>query len=90
MLCCHCQINQASKTYERIKLDGKKTVRTTEYYCLECYHRLFISVDATPKQRAQEVCPACGMTVVAFKAKKLVGCAQCFRYLSSAVLPVVL
>ncbi len=91
MLCCHCAINQASKGYERVKLDGKKTVRTTEYYCLDCYHRLFISApEGATKLGKADVCPACGMTVAAFKAKKLVGCAHCYRYLSAAVLPVVL
>ena len=42
MLCCHCKKNQATKTYDRIT-DGKKQ---TEYYCLDCYHRLFISIEA--------------------------------------------
>ncbi len=88
MLCCHCKKNQASKTYEKRKIVDKKTVKTTEYYCLECYCRLFVSVSDEKEPRT--VCPACGMTVAAFKQKKLVGCAKCYSYLSGAVLPVVL
>ncbi len=88
MLCCECKKNQASKTYERMKSVDKKTVKTTEYYCLDCYHRLFITVDVSGAGRT--VCPSCGMTVAAFKQKKLVGCAKCYFYLSEAVLPVVL
>jgi len=88
MLCCHCKKNQASKTYEKRKIVAQKTVKTTEYYCLECYRRLFVSV--SEENAGRTVCPSCGMTAAAFKQKKLVGCAKCYFYLSDTVLPVVL
>ena len=91
MLCCHCKKNQATKTYDRIT-DGKKQ---TEYYCLDCYHRLFISIEADAAEgkggdRQIAMCPYCGTSEEDFRACGLVGCAQCYQSLSKAVIPVVI
>ena len=91
MLCCHCKKNQATKTYDRIT-DGKKQ---TEYYCLDCYHRLFISIEADAAEgkggdRQIAMCPYCGTSEEDFRARGLVGCAQCYQSLSKAVIPVVI
>ena len=56
MLCGNCKKNQATKTYEQIK-KGKKTV---DYYCMDCYARLFISADENVG--GLTVCPYCGTT----------------------------
>lgn len=89
MLCCHCKKNQATKAYDRLT-DGKKQ---TEYYCLDCYHRLFISVDERETEggfAAQiAMCPYCGTSEEDFRTRGLVGCAQCYQSLSRAVLPAV-
>lgn len=82
MLCGNCKKNQATKTYEDIK-KGKKTV---EYYCLDCYHRLFSASE--PKDQA-DACPYCGTTAEEFKKRNLVGCVQCYTTLKGVVLPVV-
>lgn len=90
MLCCHCKKNQATKTYDRLT-DGKKQ---TEYYCLDCYHRLFISVEENAEDKLAGVqiamCPYCGTSEEDFKASGMVGCAQCYQSLARAVLPVVI
>ena len=91
MLCCHCKKNQATKTYEKFT-DGKKQ---TEYYCLDCYHRLFISIDvepSPPKARVRQIamCPYCGTSEEDFRARGLVGCAQCYQSLAPTVIPVVI
>ena len=61
--------------------------RETAYYCLECYHKLFLSVDEKDEVKAFS-CPHCGLTVAEFKKRNLVGCAYCYRTLNHAVLPV--
>lgn len=83
MLCGNCRKNQATKTYEQIK-KGKKTV---EYYCLDCYHTLFITDDGGGRELA--VCPRCGTTVEEVKKRNLVGCAYCYTAHASALFPVV-
>jgi len=91
MLCCQCKKNQATKTYDRIT-DGKKQ---TEYYCLDCYHRLFISIDEVAGEGRRRdgqiaMCPYCGMSEEEFKTRGVVGCAQCYQSLAKTALPVVI
>ena len=82
MLCGICRKNQATKTYEQIK-NGKVAV---EYYCLDCYHRQFISAD---NKADASVCPACGTTVEEVKKRNLVGCAYCYKAFQNALVPVI-
>ena len=84
MLCGNCKKNQATKTYKQIR-QGKSE---TAYYCLDCYHKLFVFVDET-QGASLDVCPYCGTTAAEVKKRKLVGCAYCYKTLQSAVLPMV-
>ncbi len=83
MLCGHCKKNQATKTYEQIK-KGKKTV---DYYCLDCYHALFITTGE--EKKGSSVCPRCGQTAEEVKKRNLVGCAYCYRAHESTLFPVI-
>lgn len=83
MLCGHCRKNQATKTYEGIK-KGKKTIG---YFCLECYHRLFIVAESTLV--APDCCPYCGTDVAELKKRNLVGCAKCYEVFAPALNPVI-
>lgn len=83
MLCGICKKNQATKTYEQIK-NGKKTV---DYYCLECYHRFFITADGEAIGAA--VCPYCKTTAEEVKKRNLVGCAYCYKAFQKLLYPVV-
>lgn len=85
MLCCYCNKNQATETYER-KLGG---VRKTEYYCMACYERLFFTHKEAEGESALSACPYCGLTAAEFKARKIVGCAHCYRTLAPFVEPVI-
>ena len=85
MLCGHCKKNQATKTYEEIKR-GKKT---TEYFCLECYHRLFIVAETDETIAAPDCCPYCGMSKEELKKRNLVGCAKCYQVFSGSLAPVI-
>ena len=82
MLCGICRKNQATKTYEQIK-NGKKAV---DYYCLDCYHRQFISAD---NRADMPVCPACGTTLEEVKKRNLVGCAYCYKAFQNTLVPVI-
>lgn len=84
MRCSCCGQNQAVKTYEEIK-NGKKAV---EYYCLECYHKLFLDAKTTERETLT-ACPYCGMTAAEFRSGKLVGCGYCYRTMGDTVLPAV-
>ena len=84
MLCCNCKKNQAAKTYERVK-DGEKF---TQYYCLDCYQRLFLDVVKT--EDSLSVCPYCGMTKEELSKGKLVGCGYCYKTLFDMVMPLVI
>ncbi len=86
MRCCYCRQNQATKTYEQMK-NGKKSV---EYYCLDCYHRLFFSAEEAGGETSLSACPYCGLTKTEFRSKKLVGCAYCYRTLTDEVMPTVI
>lgn len=84
MLCGNCKKNQATKTYEQVK----KGRSETEYYCLDCYQKLFVQADGTDGN-TPSACPYCGTTVAEFKKRNLVGCAYCYTALKHAVYPVV-
>lgn len=85
MRCGYCNKNEATKTYEQIK-NGKKT---HEYYCMDCYHRLFLSMDDGENEASLSVCPYCGMTLEEFQASKIVGCAFCYRMMKNGIYPTV-
>ena len=85
MACGYCGKNQAVKTYEEIK-NGKKQ---TEYYCLDCYHRLFLYADGAESDLTLSACPYCGMSVAEFKKTNLVGCANCYKVMSGDLFPSV-
>ncbi len=84
MLCGNCKKNQATKTYERIK-NGKKAL---DYYCLDCYHRLFIDADKGG-ENALSVCPYCGATAETVRKRNLAGCAKCYETLEGVLYPIV-
>ena len=86
MRCCYCKINEATKTYELIK-NNKKTV---EYYCMDCYEKLFLTVDQTDRESSLSTCPYCGMTVEEFRSKKIVGCAYCYRSMKVGITPTII
>lgn len=86
MLCCHCQKNQAAKTYERMK-NGEKD---SKYYCLDCYERLFLGVEEAEGDELLSACPYCGTTKAEIEKSKLVGCGYCYTTLGYVVLPMVL
>lgn len=84
MLCGYCKKNQATKTYEQIK-KGKKE---SSYYCLDCYHKLFLDLDEG-ETGGLNACPYCGTTVAELKKRNLVGCANCYSTMQQAILPLV-
>lgn len=84
MLCQHCKKNQASKSYEQVK-QGKTQ---TAYYCLNCYHKLFLG-NETGAESSLTVCPYCETSLTDFKKRNLVGCAYCYTALAGEVLPAV-
>ncbi len=113
MLCCVCKKNRAAKIRER-EADGR-IVR--EYYCADCYARLFPDFSSTFAPGARKLsgaagnafenaaagkitannaaasgaaanaekkerrCPYCGTTAREYYKSKLLGCAECYRYL---------
>jgi protein arginine kinase activator len=85
MLCESCKKNQATKTYEQIK-KGKRDV---SYYCLECYHKIFLDIDERENGEKSTVCPYCGTTAAELKKRNLVGCAKCYETLQNHLLPVI-
>ncbi len=85
MLCLQCKKNQATKTYEQIK----NGVKNTEYYCLDCYHRLFLCQQEAEGEEMLSACPYCGVTAQEFERTKMVGCAYCYRMMENVVLPAI-
>ena len=85
MRCLYCNKNEATKTYEQVK----KGKRTTEYYCLECYHRLFLCAEDTEAGDALSACPYCGTALSEYEATKLVGCAYCYRTMGAGLYPSI-
>ncbi len=85
MLCEHCKKNQATKTYEQVKNEQSKT----QYYCLDCYYRLFIAPE-NPSKATLQACSYCGTSVETLKKRNLVGCAKCYSELAGALMPVII
>ena len=85
MRCGYCGKNEATKTYERIK-DARRSV---EYYCMDCYHKLFLDTDKAEGETSLSACPYCGMTIEEFRAGKIVGCAYCYRTMRAGILPTI-
>lgn len=86
MLCLQCKKNQATKTYEQVK----NGVKQTEYYCLDCYHRLFLCQQEAEGELALSACPYCGVTAAEFQKTKMVGCAYCYQMLEKTLWPEVI
>ncbi len=86
MRCFHCKENQATKTYERVK-NGKKL---SEFYCLQCYERLFFEDEIKAETDSTDTCPYCGMTLAEVEEKKLVGCAYCYKMMHGGVSPIII
>ena len=86
MRCCYCKQKEATKTYEQFK-NGKRVV---EYYCMDCYDRLFLAEENKTDGGKLSVCPYCGITLREVTAGKLVGCAYCYTVMSEGVMPLVL
>lgn len=86
MLCGNCKKNQATKTYEQIK----KNKREVSYYCLDCYHKLFLDIDEQSCGEKRTACPYCNTTVAELKKRNLVGCAKCYETLQSELVPMIL
>lgn len=84
MLCGQCKKNQAVKAYEQIK-KGKKEVG---YYCLDCYHKLFLFVEEQTDR--QSACPYCNTLVSEIKRRNLAGCAYCYQALTATLTPIAI
>lgn len=85
MRCCYCKNNEATKTYAQIK-NNKKVV---ECYCMDCYDKLFLDAETVGEETNLSVCPKCGMTLEEFRAKKIVGCAYCYRAMRTKITPTI-
>lgn len=88
MLCCLCKKNQATKIFVR----GRAGKQKEEVYCLDCYRNRFLSVeyDGEENGRSFDTCPYCGTKAEDFKRTTLVGCANCYKTIGNAVLPVLI
>ena len=86
MLCAKCKKNQATRTYEQVK----NGVNETQYYCLDCYHRLFLCQQEAEGENTLSACPYCGTTAEEFKATNMVGCAYCYQMLEKTIWNAVL
>ena len=86
MRCCHCKQKEATKSYEQLK-KGKSVV---EYYCMDCYHQLFLEENAKTDGETLSVCPYCGMSLQEVTASKLVGCAHCYATMRKGINPLVI
>ncbi len=82
-LCQCCKKNQAARTYEHAE-EGKIK---REFYCLECYSRLFL--EANGEESSLTSCPYCGMTLAEVKTGKLVGCAHCYDTMQAGIYPMI-
>ncbi len=83
MLCAKCKKNQATKSY----IDPKRDKKLAEYYCLDCYARLFESVGKA--EIVSPACPYCGVTADEVKKRNIVGCAMCYDALQDVLMPIV-
>ena len=85
-LCSACKKNQAVFTYERKTADGV----LTEHYCIVCNKKLFLSVESELPNAPTTVCPYCGVSAEVFQKTGLAGCANCYRSMQSAAIPMVI
>lgn len=85
MRCFYCNKNEAVKSYERIE-QGKKR---REYYCLECYERLFLCANEAEGDRSLSACPYCGTTLKEFETSRIVGCPYCYRTMEGGIMPSI-
>lgn len=83
-ICQCCKKNHAARIYEADKKDPSKR----EFYCLECYSRLFLEENGG-EGGSLSVCPYCGMTVEEARLGKLVGCAHCYQTMQAGVFPMI-
>lgn len=89
MLCCHCNKNEATRKYKQVK----NGLHIEKDYCFDCYNRLFLETEeenGAESENALSACPYCGMTAEEFRAKKLVGCANCYKTLYKTVHPTLI
>ena len=88
MLCCHCKENQATKAYTHEVAGTKKT----EYYCLRCYHHLFLTVETPLSDKVGDAseCLSCGRTLKEFFASGIVGCEDCYKAMQKEIMPVII
>ena len=86
-LCFECKKNHPAISYER-NVGGRVQ---TEHYCLACYEKKFISVEADGNEngRTFEACPYCDTTVEVLKTTAIVGCPHCYRTLGAVAIPMV-
>ena len=86
-LCFECKKFVATRIYRRM-VNGRTT---EERYCMDCYQKKFLSIDAFMETEASEgdVCPKCGTTVKEIQEHAVVGCAHCYRFFGKTLLPMV-
>ena len=85
MRCSHCKQKEATKSYEQFK-NGKRVV---EYYCMDCYDKLFLNEDGKTDGGTLSVCPYCDMSLREVMTGKLVGCAHCYAAMREGLMPLV-
>ena len=83
-LCQCCKKRHIARTHTEKTKNGS----TVEFYCLDCYSRLFLD-EVDPQGVGADVCPYCGMTAKEAQAGKLVGCAHCYQTMKEAVYPMI-
>ena len=80
--CCH------KRHIARTHTEKGANSQTVEFYCLDCYSRLFLD-EVNSAVESAEICPYCGMTAKEAQAGKLVGCAHCYTAMQAAVYPMI-
>ncbi len=81
-ICQCCNKHHAARVYE-----DKNAPEKREFYCLECYNRLFLDGDGDG--RGTKECPYCGMELSQVEKGQLVGCAHCYKTMSEGLLPMI-
>lgn len=82
--CQSCKKRHIARTYTEKGKNGS----SVEFYCLDCYSRLFLD-EVDFAFDSASVCPYCGMTAKEAQAGKLVGCAHCYQTMQAAVYPMI-
>ncbi len=80
-ICSLCRNNQVAHSYPSATNPDE-----VEYYCLECYPRLFLEGD---EGKDLTECSHCGMLLSDVVKGKLVGCAHCYEEMWSGIFPLV-